>query len=258
VKKVIILNKKEGDTPLETQEFFRSKHPVYSMVPMTYAGRLDPMASGLLIILAGEEVKNKEKYLALEKEYEFEVLFGFSTDTYDILGKVSPRQGLGERADIKKGELEKEIKNNLKSFIGESVQKYPMYSSKTVKGKPLFTYARSGEEVDIPERKIFIKSLKFQKIKEVTNKKLFQDIERRIKKVKGDFRQDDILKTWQKSLPQDPVLGKGKEYFYIGSFKIKCSSGTYVRVVADLFGKKIGIPALAYSIKRTKVGKFMI
>ena len=53
---------------------------------MTYAGRLDPMASGLLIVLAGEETKNKEKYLNLDKEYLFEVLFGFKTVTYDFLG----------------------------------------------------------------------------------------------------------------------------------------------------------------------------
>ena len=88
MKKLLVLNKREGETPLEALENWRLKHKKYKDVKMTYAGRLDPMASGLLVILAGEETKNKEKYLGLDKEYEFEVLFGFSTDTYDILGKI--------------------------------------------------------------------------------------------------------------------------------------------------------------------------
>ena len=81
MKKVIVLNKKEGETPLESLENFRAKNKKYQDVKMTYAGRLDPMASGVLLVLAGDETKNKEKYLNLDKEYEFEILFGFATDT---------------------------------------------------------------------------------------------------------------------------------------------------------------------------------
>jgi tRNA pseudouridine55 synthase len=256
MKKVIVLNKKEGETPLEALENFRLKNEEYKNVPMTYAGRLDPMASGVLVILAGEETKNKEKYLNLPKEYEFDVLFGFDTDTYDILGKVSLRQSLGERARFNKKELEQKIKDKIKSFLGESIQKYPMYSSRTIKGKPLFTYARSGETVDIPERKIYIKNIKLNKIRKISSKKLLQNIERRIIKVKGDFRQDEILKIWRKNLSQAQSLGKNKGYFYIVSFKINCGSGTYVRVIADSLGKSLKIPSLAFLIRRTKVGKY--
>lgn len=250
MKKILVFNKKEGETPLEALEKFRGKNiKKYKDVKMTYAGRLDPMASGVLLILADSEIKNKEKYLSLDKEYDFEVLFGFSTDTYDILGKVLARQDIM----LSKKELEKKIKDNIKSFLGESIQKYPMYSSKTVKGKPLFSYARAGEDVDVPDKKIFIKKLKFEKIKEINNKKLFENIEKRIKKVKGDFRQDEILQIWHKNLNvQHPMLHK----VFIGSFKIKCSSGTYVRNVSNLLGDKIHIPALAFSIKRTKLGKY--
>ncbi|MFA5932061.1 MAG: hypothetical protein WC793_01640 [Candidatus Paceibacterota bacterium] len=251
MKKIILLNKKEGETPLEALNSFRLKHKEYKDIKMTYAGRLDPMASGLLLVLSGEETKNKEKYLALEKEYEFEVLFGFMTDTYDVLGKViSTANKKTNRKD-----LEKEIKKNIRSFLGESIQKYPIYSSKTVKGKPLFVYARRGEEIDIPERKIFIKKLKLEKIKEIDNKKLFKNIEKRIKRVKGDFRQSDILKIWKKNLiVKHSVFNK----YFIGSFKIKCSSGTYVRGIANSLGKKMAISALAFSIKRTKIGKYVI
>ncbi len=251
MKKVITLNKKEGETPLEAMENFRKKNPKYLDVPMTYAGRLDPMASGVLLILTEEETKNKEKYLMKEKEYEFEVLFGFSTDTYDILGKVINKQNITKtnlRHGVDVKNLEGEIKKNLKSFLGESVQKYPMYSSKTVKGKPLFAYARNGEEVEVPERKIFIKKLKLEKIRSTDNKKLFENIEKRIKKVKGNFRQDEILKIWKKELQTE-----NKREFLVAKFKTKCSSGTYVRTIANTLGNKLKIPSLAFSIKRTKI-----
>ncbi len=249
MKKIIVLNKKEGETPLEALENFRKKNTQYLKVPMTYAGRLDPMASGVLLVLAGEETKKKEKYLVQEKEYNFQVLFGFSTDTYDILGKVISFKN----NSLSKIELEEKIKNNLSDFMGKSIQKYPMYSSKTVKGKPLFTYARKGEEVEIPKREILIKKLELEKISKINNKKLFKNIEKRIKRVKGDFRQKEIIKIWTKKLPS-----LKEQSFYIANLKIKCSSGTYVRTIADSLGTKIDIPALAFSIKRTKVGKYSI
>ncbi len=245
-KKTIIVNKKEGETPLEALELFRAKNKEYKDLPITYAGRLDPMASGVLLLLAGEETKKKEEYLGLDKEYEFEVLFGFATDTYDILGKlinVSESLHLG---------LEKKIKSNLKYFTGKFTQKYPPYSSKTVNGKPMFEYSRKDIVVEAPEREVEVKSLKLIKIRKVQSKKLLENIEKRIGKVKGDFRQKEIVKIWQKNL-------QNKEAKYaIAYFKIKCGSGTYVRGIANSLGEKIFIPALAYSIKRTRVGKYKL
>lgn len=246
-KKILLLNKKEGETPLEALEFFRKKNKKYQDFKMTYAGRLDPMASGLLLILAGSETKNKEKYLGLDKEYEFEVLFGFTTDTYDILGKITSCV----RQDLTQPDLKREIQKNLKYFTGKFIQEYPIYSSKTVAGKQLFEYARAGLEVELPSREVNVKSLKFIKLRKINSKKLLENIEKRIKKVNGDFRQKEILKIWHKNLNE-----QGLPLLNIASFKIKCSSGTYVRGVANSLGEKMGIPALAFSIKRTKVGKF--
>ncbi len=242
MKKILILNKKEGETPLAAMEAFRGKHKTYKDVKMTYAGRLDPMATGLLLVLVGEETKKKEKYLGLSKEYAFDILFGFSTDTYDILGKVT------NSLDSATG-LETKIKKNIKYFKGTFAQKYPIYSSRTVNGKPLFEYGRSGEEVEIPEREVSVKSFKFLKMKKISSKSLLQNIEKRIAKVEGDFRQKDILGIWKKELKKDSS-------YFIASFHIKCSSGTYVRSIANALGDKIGVPALAFSIKRTKIGKW--
>ncbi len=254
MKKILILNKKEGETPLEALEKARVKNKIGKDVSMTYAGRLDPMASGVMLVLVGEEVHNKEKYLNLDKEYEFEVLFGFTTDTYDILGKVTSSI-LSDRVALKADDLANEIEKNLKYFRGKFAQKYPIYSSKKVLGKQLFVYGRGGEEVELPEHKVYVKSLKFLKLKKINNKKLFLNIEKRISRVQGDFRQEEIIKTWGKYLLADSVSSGP---FFIGSFKIKCGTGTYVRVIADSLGEKIGIPTLAFSIKRTKVGKYVI
>src|SRR5260221_10407124 len=84
-----LINKKIGETPSEAILRFKIENPDYDTVAMTYAGRLDPMAEGLLLVLCGEEIDKKEKYLNLSKTYEFEVLWGFSSDTLDILGLVS-------------------------------------------------------------------------------------------------------------------------------------------------------------------------
>lgn|SRR3989338_3039987 len=243
ISKAILLNKKEGETPLQALEKFRAKNKEYKDVKMTYAGRLDPMAEGLLLILAGEEIAHKEKYLALPKVYEFEVLFGFATDTYDILGKIVN----SKRVDISKIRLKSLIRNNLKHFTGIFNQKYPPYSSKT------WMKARVGTLEEAPDRKVHIYKIHFMKLKPVTSNILLKNIQRRIKKVKGDFRQKEILKIWHKNLSQPSSKGSP---CWIGSLSIKCGSGTYVRGIADSLGKRIGIPALAFSIKRIQIGKY--
>ncbi|MEY2671815.1 MAG: tRNA pseudouridine synthase tRNA pseudouridine55 synthase, partial [Candidatus Parcubacteria bacterium] len=54
----------------------RFDHPEWKNLPMTYAGRLDPVAEGLLLVLVGDDCKEKDKYLDLNKEYELSILFG--------------------------------------------------------------------------------------------------------------------------------------------------------------------------------------
>ena len=238
MKKILILEKREGDTPLQTLDRFRENHLAYKDAKMIYAGRLDPMASGILVVLVDEEIKNKEKYLGLSKEYEFEILFGFATDTYDILGKVV-RQGLTTRDNLKE-----KIESNLKYFTGDFIQTYPLYSSPTIK------HARAGKKVKSPSREVSVRKLQFLKLRKTSAQILIKNIETRIAKVDGDFRQKEVLSIWRKKLRNSPGT------FFVGTFKVSCSSGTYVRGIANSLGEKIGVPALAFSIKRTKVGKF--
>ena len=58
-------------------------------VPLTYAGRFDPLAEGLLIVLAGTRVHDKDQFSRLDKTYEFSLLLGIGTDTHDLLGMIT-------------------------------------------------------------------------------------------------------------------------------------------------------------------------
>ena len=231
-EKVLKLYKNLGETPLECIESFKSDNPEYKDLPMTYAGRLDPMAEGLLIVLVGEERKKKDEYLGLSKEYVFEVLFGFMTDTYDLLG-------LPKASETKDANFDK--------FLGKRIQKYPPFSSKTIDGVPLFEKTRSGEEFDLPEKEVEVFEIKVQEERTISKKDLLEEILRKIDLVKGDFRQEEIIKAWK------DILGKDKrEEFKIVKVKTSCSSGTYVRSICNEVG------ACAFSIKREKVGQFKI
>lgn len=239
LKKIILINKKESETPLEALEVFRLKNKDYKDAKMTYAGRLDPMASGLLLILAGDKVKEKDKYLALDKDYEFEVLFGVATDTHDILGKVT---------DLKFAQTldPEQITEKIHLFQGKISQKVPLYSTKT------WNRARKGEVLEREERFVEVKKLYFSGLRKIKADTLLNKIQNRINKVEGDFRQKEILDTWQKSLKNS------NHVFYIGSFRVKCSTGTYVRSIASDLGIRLGVPALAYSIKRIQIGKWRL
>src|SRR3989338_8981283 len=102
------LYKNLGETPLECLHRFKAEHSEYIDTKMTYLGRLDPMAEGLLLVLAGN-TKDKEKYLSLDKTYEFEVLWGFESDTYDILGLVQGEGNAPQRLERKMERLIEKI-----------------------------------------------------------------------------------------------------------------------------------------------------
>src|ERR1700722_5296531 len=132
---MIVAEKFEGETPLECLERVRKEQKIGPQIPMTYAGRLDPMASGKLLILIGEECKQKELYLGLDKEYEVEILFGIATDTQDLLGLIGK---VSDTAIVSSSKI------NLQNYVGSLLQTYPIFSSKTINGKQLHVHARAG------------------------------------------------------------------------------------------------------------------
>jgi len=241
MEEVLKLYKNLGETPLECIERFRIENTEYKETKMTYLGRLDPMAEGLLLVLAGN-TKRKNDFLTLDKTYEFEVMWGFETDTYDILGKVVER-------NKQPVNLEKKMEGLLKDIQKKKVQEYPPYSSRTVEGKPLFQWARENkiEEIEIPTRGIKIFSIEHTDTRILNGKDLLSEIFEKIDFVKGDFRQDEIKHIWSLNLfPEDMV--------YLSSFKADVSTGSYIRGLAHEMGKMLACGGLALSIKRTRIG----
>ena len=224
-----VVYKKIGETPLMALEALRFDHPEWVGLPMTYAGRLDPVAEGVLLVLVGEDCKEKDKYLSLTKEYELSVLFGFDTDTYDLLGEVSsilksekPEEVFdflwsGRAYSESDKSISEEVRGPKKSitsegfnlvikkFIGDIKQSYPPYSSRTVDGKPLFQIARDGkiDEVKIPEHIVHIENIEVLESKSVSKEDLGKHINSLINTVKGDFRQKEILETWHSVFASD-------------------------------------------------------
>lgn len=244
--KLLVAYKKIGQTPLEVIKEIKNKSNSLQDIKIGYAGRLDPMAEGLLLLLLGEENKQKKKYEGLDKTYEIEILFGFATDTYDILGRMV------ENKNDFVFDFEK-AKDALKSIVGKFEQTYPPYSSKTVDGKPLYYYARRNllSKIKIPTRNVEIFEIKNVEKSLIKGSELLGLINKRINLVNGDFRQNEILKQWNEKIDT-------KKEYPVVSLTAKCSSGTYMRTLANNLGQKLGLPSLALSIKRTQIGDFKL
>lgn len=243
MKKVISLYKPVSYTPLQVVELFRRANPEYEKEKLGYAGRLDPMASGVLIVLVGDENGRRKEYERLAKVYEFEVLFGVKTDTYDVMGRIlEARSVVITRAEVERG---------LFSFVGRWRQEYPPYSSILVRGKPLYWWARAGRlaEIDMPSKEVEVEKIDILSLGKQTSLEVVRDVQARVEKTEGEFRQEEIVSDWE-------LLPKRVQELPIVRVRIECSSGVYVRGIANMLGKRLGVPALAYSICRTRVGAY--
>ncbi len=249
----ILLYKEVGETPLECLERGRRPNGIAENIPMTYAGRLDPMAEGLLLVLVGEECKQKDKFLGLDKEYELEVLFGVTTDTGDVLGIIQEvNTGVKVVSDF--------IEKIPMHFIGKFEQEYPAYSSKTVGGQQLHSLARAGElPHEMPTKNVEVYSIELIKnlrqdtpeseLAKLSGQNIAAEAIKNISKVTGDFRQDDIIAGWRQFSKK-----YGNALFPSIKLRVKCSSGTYMRSFAERIGREVGAVAIASSIVRTKIG----
>ncbi|OHA93901.1 MAG: hypothetical protein A3E02_02405 [Candidatus Zambryskibacteria bacterium RIFCSPHIGHO2_12_FULL_38_34] len=274
------LYKQRGETPLECIQRFVANNPDLKGQKMTYLGRLDPLAEGVLLIASGDDVKRKEEFLELDKEYDFISLFGFTTDTYDVLGKIIRVERLEEL-------LENDVRKVVMIYEGEREQKYPKYSSKMIANKrtspltPLLdaregehisfinnssislpspaSRGRAGDEVKVEgisskTKKITVHKIQFHKLETFNNKELFGRLLMDISKVKGDFRQHEILVLWKQYLFGSELGGS----YFLGKFSTHVSSGTYIRGLVNDMGNTLGCGATTLSIKRNRVGDYKV
>jgi len=241
---VVPVYKKCGETPLECLE--RHRHLFQPLSDsITYAGRLDPLAEGVMLLLAGSERLDKELYTSLPKEYVFDVLWGVGSDSDDILGVVQSTV-TGVRGSMKKEN------GDWSEFVGLIDQRPPTLST------PGFVKAGGYREAWLnykampAERQVKVMSLDCLGFSTLTSDQVLKAVTDKISLVKGDFRQDEVLQSWQHHLKSQTTP------FRLTRFRVRCSAGTYIRSLARDMGQSVGQSALAWQIRRERVGIFSI
>ena len=173
-------------------------------IKVGHAGTLDPLASGLLILCTGKMTKSIEEFMGQEKEYTGTLTLGSTTPSYDLETEVDntfPTDHITEEL----------LQATLNQFVGTIDQYPPVFSALKKDGKRLYEFAREGIEVEIPARKVNIRSF------ELT----------------------------QKAIPKV-------------DFKVICSKGTYIRSLANDYGKALNSGAHLSALRRTRIGEFNI
>ncbi len=144
-----LIDKPKGSNSFQAVSTLRK---VLNIKKVGFAGTLDPLASGLLIMATGQATKFLDVFHLLPKTYEAGILFGQFSDTYDLEGEVI-KNNKAKNFDLKKLEI------NLEKFLGQQEQQAPVYSAKKIAGQKLHKLARQGKEVTAPSKKINIYKL---------------------------------------------------------------------------------------------------
>ncbi|MBI5688859.1 MAG: tRNA pseudouridine(55) synthase TruB [Verrucomicrobia bacterium] len=145
---ILLVDKPSDHTSHDVVARLRGK---LKMKRIGHAGTLDPMATGLLIILVGKATRVSQYLMSLDKEYEGTVELGKVTDTQDAEGEVMETRPVPPLTEA-------EIKTALAGFLGDQYQTPPMYSAVKIDGVPLYKSARKGEEVEREPRFIRVQS----------------------------------------------------------------------------------------------------
>jgi len=152
---VLLVDKPGGVTSHDVVDEVRKK---FGFKKVGHAGTLDPMATGLLILLLGAFTKMSEHFSAYGKEYEARLSLGVSRDTGDADGTITE-----EKDPALYEEGIKNIGKIFDSFRGEIRQIPPMYSAKKVKGKKLYELARKGIVLKREPKTVFIEDISITK-----------------------------------------------------------------------------------------------
>lgn len=145
---VIAINKEKGYT---SRDIVNIVGKVYHTKKVGHTGTLDPMATGVLVVCVGKATKLVSLLTATEKEYVADVLLGVETDSLDTDGNVLRE----ESVDCDQTRIDQVLKSMKKTYL----QEVPKYSAVKVKGKKLYEYARSNQEVKLPKKEVTIYDL---------------------------------------------------------------------------------------------------
>lgn len=198
---LLLVNKPSGITSFKLVNTIRKKLQIKKA---GHCGTLDPLASGLMLVLLGKATKMQDNFMKKDKVYLADIRLGMRTESGDLDGNIVSESDYSHVTNEK-------IKDVCAGFIGEIEQIPPMFSALKVGGRKLCDLARKGIEIERKARKIMIYSI-------------------------------DILD------------------FFNGIIKIrvKCSSGTYIRTLAEDIGKKLKTDAVLNNLVREEIGDYSL
>ena len=177
---------------------------IFNVKKVGHCGTLDPLASGLMIVLVGKYTKFQDKFMKQDKVYYAEIKLGLKTDSGDLDGKIISQSDFSH--------VTKElIKTACKSFVGKINQIPPMYSALKVNGQKLYELARKGIIIDRKPREITIYSIDLI-----------------------DYKNDTF------------------------SIRVQCSSGTYIRTLAEDIGTKLNTDTVLTKLVREQIGNYKL
>ena len=215
---LILVYKRKGKTSRNVVENISKKYGVKA----GHIGTLDPMAKGLLPVLVGNTCKLSKYLMEHDKTYLVEMKFGYNTETLDIEGEILEEDKLFRENNIVDNKFFDMIIMAMKKELGSKKQIPPIYSAKKLNGKKLYEIARKDKEKAIEMAK--------EKAKEITIYNMY----------------DISLKELWDNNPKDIVL----------SFKVECSSGTYIRSLVRDIAENMGTIAIMTDLRRIAVGNY--
>ena len=215
---LILVYKEKGKTSRKVVEEISKKYNKKA----GHIGTLDPMATGMLPVLIGNGTKLSKYLIEHDKIYLVEMKFGYLTDTLDIEGEILEEDIQFREENIVDNDFFDRIIASMKKELGRKKQIPPIYSAKKLNGKKLYEIARRDKEKAIEMAK--------EKTKEITIYNMY----------------DISLKELWENTPKDISL----------TFKVECSSGTYIRSLIRDIAKNMETYGVMTDLKRLSVGKY--
>lgn len=143
---ILLVDKPSGPTSHDIVDHVRRR---FGLKRVGHCGTLDPMATGLLVLVIGKATKLSERLMGDDKEYEGTLRLGVSTDSQDAQGAVLSEKPVPPLTPA-------QIEEVFGAFRGDVLQTPPMVSAKKIAGVPLYKLARKGKEVERKPRLIHI------------------------------------------------------------------------------------------------------
>ena len=215
---LILVYKEKGKTSRKVVEEIAKKYNKKA----GHIGTLDPMATGMLPVLIGNSTKLSKYLIEHDKIYLVEMKFGYLTDTLDIEGEILEEDRKFREENIVDNEFFDRIIASMKKELGIKKQIPPIYSAKKLNGKKLYEIARKDKEK--------AEEMAKEKSKEITIYNMY----------------DISLKELWENNPKDISL----------TFKVECSSGTYIRSLIRDIAKNMETYGVMTELKRLSVGKY--